>query len=1352
MPEKCGLDLTLHARFLRGAFFYTLLQTVIIMPILMPLHIVYSPSDIARTSMLRASVSSLVQSSGSRWLWVHALLIWYITITWTATLLWITWGALAYRRRQIDGLAKRVAAAREAKRHAARGEEGENSWSLAEDCPGVKRYRTLMVTNVPPDMRDEAVLRDYFDHYLHRHRVKKEGLEKVQTGKRKSRASFDALGKIGGIEIPLDSEVDEVILVRKLGTISSLRGRRQDVLRKLELAHVNLAKRVLAAVSQHIHASRSNKTEFIKSGRSLASRAPPNAAKTERLQKLTEVLGPFVDDDVSRPAKHATVWDALHSLPRELIDPYQSLTHLTSLFRDENAPLIDYLSTKLEYLTMLLNEARSRPLDSYPASSAAFITFKDAKTARLAHKILDNHPKRSLACHTTPAPDWTDILWPRLSKSVYKSEFVRSWIVFFGVWAFTLIWIFPVSLLCALASLTNIAGFIKPLQSFLNAHPKVASAITSLAPVILVALLTIAICPILLVIANKAETIVTRLGIHNSVLERFWKFLMVNGVVFFAIGQSAIEAYLTAFQNRNFDPLPIVASAFPTAAPYFASYILLQVAIQPFFEIFRFGLPTIVYVFGTRVSVIPRQRNARTEHPTFSHFSQVPQQLLGGAIMHLFMLLNPLVIPFSESQWPKRILVWKRQFTYVYGRLYETNGRRTSIRALRYSLDALALSQFVLFAFFILNKAKGHAIATGILFFITLIIKIIITRALKIRFKRLDAQEADILCPRLEGTNDVGEDDSSEVSEADNDFDAPQDQKMSSRFGTIKRSFSQWTGSLGYGHKPGHHRKPIPFDHLLFATLDSKFSFELPDNSDSGDTCSPEEPVHPSDETLRVVEPHPPLQPWEDIPPYHRARGYNDQPAYTDPIDNYLWLPRDPLSTLDLDDTVEMRLALTTSTGGAGKIGDWFSAESGEIVVHEPEEHLVVSASSGDNRDHGGDFDSHDHGYGRETPDLAPTSPAGNSERRLVSTPSMIGSEVNDTFSGSHLFRRHTHRAADALANVFNRPRNTSGHSDDDISLRTLSVPPTTMRLVSPPSPSPISAAELDLPMMARASTPSPISAQHETDPLAEAAPSTVNPVTPEPTRTGSGSYISFSATLGRSPSGRRPTRLRSNSSNRSGEEFLQSPSLNRERSLSVMSPQRSRSQHRTPSAMSSQQQKMLKEIMEEEERASKEARSEEHKEQDMEEEEVIKEQDKIRKASGSGTNGGASAIESGGILRRLTTTSRRDSETSRSNANGRPRFERADISGRSGRSSLRNTSNRERGMSMATEASMASASASFSAPLSAPVPSEPTERDALSGSGPVATDTSDHVEGGLAGGSGSGNEGDGAVNQSLLK
>lgn len=36
------------------------------------------------------------------------------------------------------------------------------------------------------------------------------------------------------------------------------------------------------------------------------------------------------------------------------------------------------------------------------------------------------------------------------------------------------------------------------------------------------------------------------------------------------------------------------------------------------------------------------------------------------------------------------LVVWKRQFIYVYGRLYEVNGRRSCIRIQRYSMDALA--------------------------------------------------------------------------------------------------------------------------------------------------------------------------------------------------------------------------------------------------------------------------------------------------------------------------------------------------------------------------------------------------------------------------------------------------------------------------------------------------------------------------------------------------------------------------------------------------------------------------------------------------------------------------------------
>ncbi|WWC58482.1 uncharacterized protein I303_101025 [Kwoniella dejecticola CBS 10117] len=1144
MPEHCGLDLTLHARFLRGAFFYTLLQTIVILP------------DIAKTSMLRASASSLVKSSGSRWLWVHALLIWWITITWTATVLWITWGGLAYRRRQIKELAVKIAAEREAKRNISRGEEGEDdAASTMDESKGIKRFRTLMVTNIPPDMRDEHILRDYFDYYLQRHHSRKRSPAQTRPQINKPRLSLNGLEMQRHEWTNEESEIDEVILVRKLNTIASLRERRQDVLRKLEIAHVNLAKRVLAAAARH---KKSMVGSVATMEKSIGAPLQPGASKTERLGRLVQALDPFLDSNGSAGKMDTT---ALHALPRELIDPYQSLTHITSLFRDQNAPLIDYLTTKLSYLTMLLDESRSRPLSDYSPSSAAFISFKDARTARLAAKILDSHPKRSLACHAVAAPDWTDILWHRLGKTTYRSEFVRGWVVYLGVWAFTLVW------------------------AFLNAHPKVASAITSLAPVILVALLTIAICPILLVIANKAETIVTRLGIHNSVLERFWKFLMVNGVVFFAIGQSTIEAYLTAFQNKNFDPLPIIASAFPTAAPYFASYILLQTAIQPFFEIFRFG------------------RFSRTEHPTFSHFSQVPQQressptamradlsVLGGAIMHLFMLLNPLVIPFSESMVPCMSM---------------TNVLSSGVLWRLLCLDALALGQFVLFAFFILNKAKGHAIATGILFALTLIAKLIITRALKSRFKSED---------------DECEDDSASADWENNDAEnAPFDPVSSSRFHTLRRSVGRWAGSW---KKAGSSHKPIPFDHVLFSTLDSKISFDPPT------TPSTREETQGCDEDMdlpngqiaevqQIVVPHHRLEAWEDIPPYYRSRGYDDQPSYTDDYDDFLWLPRDPLSTLDLDDTVEMRVTLTTTAGGTGQIGDLASTtECGEITVRKSEQ------------------DTWQDVMNHRAEDERATSPGANSETGLMATPSHIGSEVNDTFSGSHLFRRHTHKAATAWSEVFRRPRASSTNSNPAISLEPII---TTNRQ---DTPSPLLVGGQDgFPTMARVSTPSAMSERQDSDPDQE---ETLTPAEPP-----SGSHISFAATLGRSPSGRRPTRLRSNSSNRSGGGPLTSPTTARNRSLSHLSPQRSR----TASAMSAQQQLLWDEVMREETLARHEDIQEERAEMEKEKEEVIKEQDKMRKASLSGS------VEGGGLRRRLT----------RGNSEGsRPRLERAGDSARS--------------------------------------------------------------------------------------
>jgi hypothetical protein len=149
---------------------------------------------------------------------------------------------------------------------------------------------------------------------------------------------------------------------------------------------------------------------------------------------------------------------------------------------------------------------------------------------------------------------------------------------------------FPVSALCGLASITTISNVIPVLADYLNRHPSAGSFFEDVVPIVLVAGLTIAVCPLLLLVANKAETLVCGYQVHNSVLWRNWVFLEINVVIFFAVGKTVIQSYIFSAKLNANSVLNNVASAFPSAAPYYASYLLLQTVIQSFFELFRLGV------------------------------------------------------------------------------------------------------------------------------------------------------------------------------------------------------------------------------------------------------------------------------------------------------------------------------------------------------------------------------------------------------------------------------------------------------------------------------------------------------------------------------------------------------------------------------------------------------------------------------------------------------------------------------------------------------------------------------------------------------------------------------------------
>ena len=482
---------------------------------------------------------------------------------------------------------------------------------------------------------------------------------------------------------------------------------------------------------------------------------------------------------------------------------------------------------------------------------------------------------------------------------------------------------------------------------------------------------------------------------------------------------------------------------------------------------------------------------------------------------------------------------------------------------------------------------------------------------------------------------------------------------------------------------PTGYRRPIPFDRLIFSRLDRWIKFDpaeisweepvpkkyfTPESTDPRLVHHPDQPIH-HDPASKLVIPHPPLQPWEDIPPYQRMRGYSDQPAYTDDYDDFLWLPRDPLSTLDLDDTVEMRLSLTTSSGGSGRVGDWPPQHMGEdIIVEEAEGNPDWQEVMTDPSDQ-----SHLNGSLSPTATEFDRSPSAQSERRLIDPPELaispvIGSEVSG-YEGNGLHAPYRLRSVALAIGSLRRPKphtQTSGDTETGISLQTMSsvhrgsgsgadsldITPTRHQSVSSnflsperaASPSPIINIR-PLPMIpgARASSttgglpPSSTSSSTRSHTLPTGVPlplidggnlgvitdvftGTTTPhtaPTPGPARIPvppprSATHLTFAASeLGRSPSGRRPHgRLRSGTVNsRHSDRSHPRTGSGVTRTASMLSRDRS------TSGVSPAQRALLNEVMEEERVASESAKHDEATLNEKEKDEVLKEQERLRKA-----------------------------------------------------------------------------------------------------------------------------------------
>jgi hypothetical protein len=110
-------------------------------------------------------------------------------------------------------------------------------------------------------------------------------------------------------------------------------------------------------------------------------------------------------------------------------------------------------------------------------------------------------------------------------------------------------------------------------KNYLDNHPWQEEVIQSFVPTLLVALLALLVPLLLYLIAHRIHTFPTLSAIEDVMLTQYYKFLIVNVLVFFCVGTAFLQTFITSLGTHGSQKiLNIVATTFPSAGPFYVGW------------------------------------------------------------------------------------------------------------------------------------------------------------------------------------------------------------------------------------------------------------------------------------------------------------------------------------------------------------------------------------------------------------------------------------------------------------------------------------------------------------------------------------------------------------------------------------------------------------------------------------------------------------------------------------------------------------------------------------------------------------------------------------------------------------
>lgn len=495
------------------------------------------------------------------------------------------------------------------------------SLELAHSIPA----RTVMVTALPPQLRNERALAEYFEN-IH--------LSPAATPDAGDPAGAQGLG------------VETVTVTRAVGGMEELLDMRTRALHKLESEWCKYLGNPVPVEGKKAVWGYDAQAE-------VQQIIDPDATPTN--QPTEAVLVNLDDNDNYREDELEA---GLPFLARtNIVAPGKNRpTHRPHWWGGPKEDYLDFLADKFRRAD---EAVRKRRQGRFKATGVAFVTFQSLAGAQIAAQTV--HYPIASQMRTELAPEPRDIHWFNLSLSD-SSRFVRQLLVVLTMLVLLSVWTVPVLFLGRLLSLDTIQKSAPKLGDIISKSPRLRGLVqTSLPALALVSFNNL--LPQFLDLLSTFQGLQAKSWIEYSLLKKYHVTLLFTTLFSFV----AVSTY-TLFQDLSQDPsgvLSKLANTLPGARAFFVSYVIVAgVALMPL-QLLELNviIPKAFFLLFART---PREIAELNAPPQVSLGVVYAQALLIWTIGITYSIISPIVLPFATVYFFLCYFVYKHKFLFVY--------------------------------------------------------------------------------------------------------------------------------------------------------------------------------------------------------------------------------------------------------------------------------------------------------------------------------------------------------------------------------------------------------------------------------------------------------------------------------------------------------------------------------------------------------------------------------------------------------------------------------------------------------------------------------------------------------------